>query len=242
MPSVANSRMCIHLRRIAPPICMHGKLAIIAAFGQHVHRGDWHDGPRGESAERARDHRCDPALETALHILCGYCGWPGSEQRRCRYLRCDSRLQLRQTCRRFSAARQLDLQDFNLGLLNGANAYALRPIWRERLQSSPPVASTPTVIAGEVASGDQVVDDPTNAFFAAVLKRWPKIKAVEMEGAGASAAIEQAQAYGFPVGFMMIRGISDVPRPGKLMRPKAPSSATTGSPLPLRPPPRLPWG
>lgn len=39
-----------------------------------------------------------------------------------------------------------------------------------------------------------------------------KINAVEMEGAGAAAAIEQAGSQGISTRFMMIRGISDLPR------------------------------
>lgn len=41
---------------------------------------------------------------------------------------------------------------------------------------------------------------------------WPKVKAVEMEGAGIGNAIEQAQSLKIPVGFMVIRAISDLPR------------------------------
>ena len=41
-----------------------------------------------------------------------------------------------------------------------------------------------------------MVDDPTNDSFAQVLKTWPKINAVEMEGAGAAAAIEQDRKPG----------------------------------------------
>lgn len=108
----------------------------------------------------------------------------------------------------------------DLGLLTGANAYALQPRWRDRVKVQPPAATTAKVTAGEVASGDKVIDDPTNAFFAEVLKRWPKVKAVEMEGAGVGAAIEQAQALGVPVGFMMIRGISDLPRPPQADEPR----------------------
>ncbi|WP_348303827.1 hypothetical protein [Methanothrix sp.] len=40
----------------------------------------------------------------------------------------------------------------------------------------------------------------------------PKIIAVEMEGAGAAAAIDRARCQGIPTRFMMIRGISDLPR------------------------------
>ena len=68
------------------------------------------------------------------------------------------------------------------------------------------------MVRGEIASGDQVVDDPTNDFFAQVLKAWPRINAVEMEGAGAAAAIELAKSQGIPTRFMMIRGISDLSR------------------------------
>ena len=76
----------------------------------------------------------------------------------------------------------------------------------------PPKECTPQVVSGEIASGEQVVDDPSNDFFAQVLKAWPRINAVEMEGAGAAAAIDQAGSQGIPTRFMMIRGISDLPR------------------------------
>ncbi|WP_348304915.1 hypothetical protein [Methanothrix sp.] len=39
-----------------------------------------------------------------------------------------------------------------------------------------------------------------------------KYEQVEMEGAGAAAAIEQAGCQGITTRFMMIRGISDLPR------------------------------
>ena len=61
--------------------------------------------------------------------------------------------------------------------------------------------------------GEKVVEDPTNEFFSQVIKMWPKVKAVEMEGAGIGSAIEQAQSLRVPVGFMVIRAISDLPRP-----------------------------
>jgi nucleoside phosphorylase len=74
-------------------------------------------------------------------------------------------------------------------------------------------APSPKVLFGPVASGDKVVDDPSEPFFAAVLKQWPKLQAVEMEGAGAAAAIDELHAMGVRVGFLMVRGISDMPRP-----------------------------
>ena len=85
--------------------------------------------------------------------------------------------------------------------------------WRYHIKSKPPEECRPKVISCEIASGEKVVEDPTNEFFAQVLKMWPKVKAVEMEGAGIGSAIEQAQSLKIPVGFMIIRAISDLPRP-----------------------------
>lgn len=80
----------------------------------------------------------------------------------------------------------------------------------------------PKLLAGAVASGSKIVDDATNEFFAEVLKAWPRLLAVEMEGAGAAAAIETANAAKNGVGFLMIRGISDMPK----MLPGSPSVGT----------------
>ncbi len=100
----------------------------------------------------------------------------------------------------------------HIGLLNLANAYSLNHDWHERIKRNPPSEANPNVVCGEIASGDKVVDNPKEAFFIEILKKWPKIKAVEMEGAGVGNAIEQAVYAGAPVGFMMIRGVSDLPR------------------------------
>ena len=70
---------------------------------------------------------------------------------------------------------------------------------------------TPKILVGSVASGDKVVDDRSDAFFESVLKSRPKLMAVEMEGAGVAAAIQDARELNRPVGFAMIRGISDIP-------------------------------
>jgi len=98
------------------------------------------------------------------------------------------------------------------GLFTGAIAYALRTDWHRLIKLTPPIVCNSNTITGEVASGDKVVDDPTDSFFNKVLLAYPKVKAVEMEGAGAGEAIEQAHAHGKAIGFMMIRGISDLPR------------------------------
>ncbi len=100
----------------------------------------------------------------------------------------------------------------DLALMNGAIAFSTRSKWAENIQPNNPLGRTPKAIPGQIASGDKVIDDPTNEFFAAVLRNWPnKLQAVEMEGAGAATAIELAQAKKFTTGFLMIRGISDMP-------------------------------
>jgi nucleoside phosphorylase len=102
----------------------------------------------------------------------------------------------------------------DVALLTGATAFAtVTSDWADEIPVVPPEQRKPRVLYGAVASGDQVVDDPTNEFFAEVIKVWPKLQAVEMEGVGAASAIEQAQSSGESVGFLMIRGISDMPRP-----------------------------
>ncbi|MBK7385628.1 MAG: HEAT repeat domain-containing protein [Methanothrix sp.] len=78
-------------------------------------------------------------------------------------------------------------------LFNSAMAYASSGGWRGLIKAEPPGECTPQVVRGEIASGDQVVDDPTNDFFAQALEMWPKINAVEMEGAGAAAAHRAGQ-------------------------------------------------
>jgi nucleoside phosphorylase len=75
---------------------------------------------------------------------------------------------------------------------------------------------SPQIVVGHVGSGDKVVDDPTDAFFASVLRSRPKLRAVEMEGAGAAAAIQDAREMQRAVSFGVIRGISDLPRAGGL--------------------------
>lgn len=84
--------------------------------------------------------------------------------------------------------------------------------WSDGLRAPP--APAPKVLIGVVAAGEKVVDDPTNPFFAAVEAAFPKLQAVEMEGAGAASAIEHLHARGQRVGFVMVRGISDMPRTG----------------------------
>lgn len=99
------------------------------------------------------------------------------------------------------------------GLLNCAIGFAGRHSnWTRGIGATCPNGPyLPKVLSGPVASGDKVVDDIGDSFFRAVRETWPKLQAVEMEGAGACAAIKNAQDKGRRVGFLMIRGISDMP-------------------------------
>jgi len=92
------------------------------------------------------------------------------------------------------------------GLVRAAKAVANARWWREGEDPRPPRVRT-----GLIASGDKLIDDPREAFFAAVGKMWPKLLAVEMEGAGVAAAVHEAQSQGHLAGFVLVRGISDMP-------------------------------
>lgn len=97
-------------------------------------------------------------------------------------------------------------------LLASATRFAIvHPEWNAGLGDGP----APKALFGVVASGEKVVDDPTNAFFDAVQNVFPKLQAVEMEGAGAASAIDHLHARGKRIGFIMVRGVSDMPRPAQ---------------------------
>ena len=64
---------------------------------------------------------------------------------------------------------------------------------------------------GYIVSGSKVVDDARQALFKAVLKTVSEVHAVEMEATGAGAAVRLEQSRR-TVGFLTIRGISDVPK------------------------------
>ena len=103
--------------------------------------------------------------------------------------------------------------------------------WQKGLGRKPGRATAQSkLLSGPIASGDKVIDDVSSEFFAAVARSFPKLLAVEMEGAGAAAAIEEAQEEGRNVGFLMIRGISDMPPagPGK-PQAKQRASGTRGA-------------
>lgn len=75
------------------------------------------------------------------------------------------------------------------GLVRVAETVAGATWWRD--EENP--AGPPRVRAGVIASGDKVIDDPSDGLFAAVQRLWPKLLAVEMEGSGVA---ERAQRPG----------------------------------------------
>jgi nucleoside phosphorylase len=120
---------------------------------------------------------------------------------------------------RYDQIFRSDLVIFNQAIQFASNQSG----WVEELKSSSPLGSSPKVIGGNMASGEKVVDDPTNEFFSQVKHFGLKLHAVEMEGAGVAAAVEQARALGSDVRFLMIRGISDMPRPETKNEPRGTS-------------------
>jgi nucleoside phosphorylase len=101
-------------------------------------------------------------------------------------------------------------------LVSAARTLAARyPTWYRDLDQPGDLRHlSPTIEVGQVASGDKVVDDPTDSFFASVRRSRPRLIAVEMEGSGAATAIQDIREMQRAVSFGMIRGISDLPRIG----------------------------
>jgi nucleoside phosphorylase len=90
------------------------------------------------------------------------------------------------------------------------------PDWRAAITVASPnrKARPPYIHVGPVASGDKVVDDLSDPLFEQVSAAWPGLLAVEMEGLGAAEAIRNMRERGHSLNFSMVRGISDIPRPG----------------------------
>ncbi|MBI5536026.1 MAG: 5'-methylthioadenosine/S-adenosylhomocysteine nucleosidase [Deltaproteobacteria bacterium] len=71
---------------------------------------------------------------------------------------------------------------------------------------------TPKLVKGLIGSGDKVIDDLSQDFAKSIVGARPDLQAVEMEAAGACAAIQYLRDEGRNVGFIMVRGISDMPK------------------------------
>ena len=91
------------------------------------------------------------------------------------------------------------------------SALDLGPSWRERIGVSAPSGNAlPKVVEGKTASGNKVIENTSSDYFADSLLVNRNILSVEMEGAGAAAAIAKDHDMGGTTGFLMIRGISDL--------------------------------
>ncbi|MFY9826981.1 MAG: TIR domain-containing protein [Thermoanaerobaculia bacterium] len=98
-------------------------------------------------------------------------------------------------------------------LLTAAQVFNITtPDWRSKIAvPAPENTLLPEIKVGPVASGNKVVDNAADPFFKRVIEKWPKLLVIEMEGAGAAAAIASIAEEGKSIGFTMIRGISDIP-------------------------------
>lgn len=97
-------------------------------------------------------------------------------------------------------------------MITGARTADARfPDWHGNLADLHGRTTSPHVVVGPVASGNKVVDDVTAEAFGPVMRKWPKLVAVEMEGLGAAEAVHALREEGLAVNFAMIRGISDLP-------------------------------
>lgn len=85
------------------------------------------------------------------------------------------------------------------------------PHWHRSLDGLHGRKIPPRVVVGPIASGNKVVDDVRPKAFEPVMRMWPKLVAVEMEGLGAAEAVNALREDGIVVNFAMIRGISDLP-------------------------------
>ena len=90
-------------------------------------------------------------------------------------------------------------------------ALDLGPAWRQRIEvSAPNVNAIPKVVGGKTASGNKVIENASSDYFAESLRLDTSIVSVDMEGAGAAAAVAKDHDMGGTTGFLMIRGISDL--------------------------------
>jgi nucleoside phosphorylase len=92
-------------------------------------------------------------------------------------------------------------------------ALAVRSDWTHGIRAEPPAPiAEPRVVSGPIASGNKVIESKSSVLYSDIVRAEPDIIAVEMEAAGAAAAVIDATDEGYNVGFMMIRAVSDVIR------------------------------
>jgi len=88
--------------------------------------------------------------------------------------------------------------------------------WQRDIRvEAPALGVRPAVVIGTTASGNKVVESTRSDLVRRVMRAMPDAASVEMEGAGALAAMEVLREGSGPApGLLMIRGISDVPESG----------------------------
>jgi nucleoside phosphorylase len=92
-------------------------------------------------------------------------------------------------------------------------ALAVRPAWIHGIRAEPPgKRPASSVVSGPIASGDKVIESKNSILYSDLIRAKPEFIAVEMEAAGAAAAVVDATDEGYDVGFMMVRAVSDVIR------------------------------
>lgn len=124
-------------------------------------------------------------------------------------------------------ARIRDLFRADAALCRSAVAYkAINHDWKACGKAAPVPDHEPKCVFGVVGSGEKVIDDLDHEYMKDVLAVCPQLVAVEMEGAGAAAAVQDAEANGCHVGFIMVRGISDSPPDAQAVAGSAPLDQT----------------
>jgi nucleoside phosphorylase len=92
-------------------------------------------------------------------------------------------------------------------------ALAVQSHWVHGIRAEPPgEMPVSSVVSGPIASGNKVIESKGSVLYSDLVRAEPGFIAVEMEGAGAAAAVVDATDEGYDVGFMMVRAVSDVIR------------------------------
>jgi nucleoside phosphorylase len=98
-------------------------------------------------------------------------------------------------------------------LLSSAILYGHSSTTWTHCRVAPPKKSfAPKFRKGVAGSGEKVIDNIEAAYFRDICRACSNLLIIEMEGVGASTAVELAKDEGREVSFLMIRGISDLPR------------------------------
>jgi nucleoside phosphorylase len=92
-------------------------------------------------------------------------------------------------------------------------ALAVQSAWVHGIRAEPPGKRPASrVVSGPIASGNKLIESKGSALYSDLVRAEPEFIAVEMEAAGAAAAVVDATDEGYDVGFMMVRAVSDVIR------------------------------